>query len=122
MTTSRMEVQMADSGSCLCRTALGLTLLVATLSPASGLLDRSHDQDNAAQRMDQFVSQRDFSGVVLVARDGHVLFQKAYGLANREHDVPVRAGHGELELGAKPVTSAFRQSKADVQVLADVGS
>jgi CubicO group peptidase (beta-lactamase class C family) len=25
---------------------------------------------------------------VLVARDGHVLFEKAYGLANREHDVP----------------------------------
>jgi CubicO group peptidase (beta-lactamase class C family) len=38
--------------------------------------------------MDQFVSSRDFSGVVLVARDGHALFQKAYGLANREHDVP----------------------------------
>jgi CubicO group peptidase (beta-lactamase class C family) len=37
--------------------------------------------------MNEFVSSRDFSGVVLVARNGHVLFQKAYGMANREHDV-----------------------------------
>jgi CubicO group peptidase (beta-lactamase class C family) len=24
----------------------------------------------------------------MVARDGHALFEKAYGMANREHDVP----------------------------------
>jgi CubicO group peptidase (beta-lactamase class C family) len=29
-----------------------------------------------------------FSGAVLVARDGRPLFRRAYGLANREHDVP----------------------------------
>jgi len=78
---------MADLGSCLRPTALGLAVIVATLSPASSLSDRSQDQDNTARQMDQFVSSRDFSGVVLVARGGHVLFQKAYGMANREHDV-----------------------------------
>jgi len=41
-----------------------------------------HVQDG----MDQIASSRDFGGVVLVARNGHVLFQEAYGLANREHD------------------------------------
>lgn len=40
------------------------------------------------REMDEFVSSRDFSGVVLVARNGQVLFEKAYGMANREHSVP----------------------------------
>jgi CubicO group peptidase (beta-lactamase class C family) len=63
-------------------------LLVATLLQAPSLSGRAEDQDNVDGRMDQFVSSKDFSGAVLVARDGHVLFQKAYGLANRENDVP----------------------------------
>jgi CubicO group peptidase (beta-lactamase class C family) len=63
-------------------------LLVATLLQASSLSGRAEDQDNIAGRMDQFISSKGFSGAVLVARDGHVLFQKAYGLANRENDVP----------------------------------
>jgi CubicO group peptidase (beta-lactamase class C family) len=44
-------------------------------------------QTKLAQQMDEFVLARDFSGVVLVARNGQVLFQKAYGSANREHGV-----------------------------------
>ncbi len=31
--------------------------------------------------------QESFGGQVLVARDGKVLFEKAYGMADREHDV-----------------------------------
>jgi CubicO group peptidase (beta-lactamase class C family) len=49
--------------------------------------DHLQTQTGAGQQMEQFVSSRDFSGVVLVARKGQVLFQKAYGLANREHGV-----------------------------------
>jgi hypothetical protein len=64
---------------CLRPSTFGLALLVAILSPAFGLSDRSQDQEDAARRMDKFISSRDFSGVVLVARNGHVLFQKAYG-------------------------------------------
>jgi CubicO group peptidase (beta-lactamase class C family) len=30
----------------------------------------------------------DFSGVVLIARDGKILFARPYGMANLEHDVP----------------------------------
>jgi CubicO group peptidase (beta-lactamase class C family) len=79
---------MADFGTCLRTTALGLAVLAATQSPAFSLCDQSEDRDRVAQQMDQFVSSKDFSGAVLVARDGRVLFQKAYGLANREHEVP----------------------------------
>jgi len=34
------------------------------------------------------VDNHDFSGSVLMARDGKILFSKAYGFANREWDVP----------------------------------
>jgi CubicO group peptidase (beta-lactamase class C family) len=76
---------MAKLGSCLRPTALGLAVLAATLSPTFRLPDQPQRQDGTARHMDQFVSSRVFSGAVLVARTGHVLFQKAYGMANREH-------------------------------------
>ncbi len=65
-----------------------LLLLLAKLSQVASFSESS--QQSVAQRMDQFVNSRDFTGVVLVARDGNVLFQKAYGSANREHDVSNR--------------------------------
>ena len=78
---------MADPGFCLRSTVLGLAALIVTPYPMSRLWELSEGQKNTALRMDQFVSSRDFSGAVLVARDGHVLFQRAYGMANREHEV-----------------------------------
>jgi len=42
--------------------------------------------------IDQIVKARsaagDFSGTVLVAREGRILYQRAFGLANREWDIP----------------------------------
>jgi CubicO group peptidase (beta-lactamase class C family) len=35
-----------------------------------------------------YVHNGDFSGSVLVARDGHILFQKSYGMANHEWGIP----------------------------------
>ncbi len=35
-----------------------------------------------------YVHNGDFSGSVLVARDGHILFQKSYGMANHEWSIP----------------------------------
>lgn len=97
---------MGNSDSSLRLTALGLivALLVATPPRTSSLSDRSQDQDKAARQMDQFVSSRGFGGVVLVAREGHVLFQKAYGLANREHDVPNKL---ETKFRVGSVTKSF---------------
>ena len=34
------------------------------------------------------VERDHFSGSVLIARDGKVLFSRGYGMANAEHDVP----------------------------------
>ena len=38
--------------------------------------------------MDARVKRDHFSGSVLIARDGKVLFSRGYGMANLEHDVP----------------------------------
>src|SRR5262245_26230801 len=36
---------------------------------------------------DAFVKSQNFSGVVLVGRNGRILFERGYGLSNRELDV-----------------------------------
>jgi len=41
-----------------------------------------------SQRMHRFAEDNHFSGTVLVARDGDILYQEAFGLANRELEVP----------------------------------
>jgi CubicO group peptidase (beta-lactamase class C family) len=101
---------------CLGPSAFGLALLVVTLSPAHGLSDRSQDQEDAPRQMNEFVSSRDFSGVVLVARNGHVLFQKAYGMANREHEVPNKLG---TKFRVASVTKQF--TAMAVMILAERG-
>jgi CubicO group peptidase (beta-lactamase class C family) len=40
------------------------------------------------QYMDASVRVDDFSGTVLVSKDGETLFSKGYGLANAEHEIP----------------------------------
>ncbi len=95
---------------------LVVALFAATVSQAASFSDCPQDKDRAAQEMDQFVSSRDFSGVVLVARQGHVLFQKAYGSANREHDVPNKVGT-KFRVGS--VTKQF--TAMAVMILAERG-
>ncbi len=43
-----------------------------------------------AQYLDSLVKADEFSGTVLIARDGAALFTKAYGLASKAYDVPNR--------------------------------
>lgn len=107
---------MTDFG-CLRPSAFGLALLFATTFPVYSLSDRSQNQqEDAARQMNEFVSSRDFSGVVLVARNGHVLFQKAYGMANREHDVPNKL---ETKFRVGSVTKQF--TAMAVMILAERG-
>jgi CubicO group peptidase (beta-lactamase class C family) len=73
--------------------ALLLTIMVilpsAARSTESGV--SAHRKSSISERVGRYVqplvTMRDFSGVVLVARDGHVLVRRAYGLASQELQV-----------------------------------
>lgn len=62
-------------------------LFAATPAPVAGQTDA-----DLSRRLDDYVAAHvtagDFSGVVLLAKDGKPLFLKSYGLANREWQVP----------------------------------
>src|SRR5215472_10084924 len=64
--------------------------LILLLLPMPGLAH--HEGLDLAVRIDEIMRVRseagDFSGVALVARGGQVLYQHAFGLANREWNVP----------------------------------
>src|SRR6185295_7256336 len=68
------------------RLSLAIVLLLTWNGP--GLFA----QDNFARRADatikNFKQGAEFSGAVLIGRNGKVLFQKAYGSANREWRIP----------------------------------
>jgi len=76
----------------------------------------SHQSGTVAQLADEFLSARDFNGVALVARDGRVLFEKAYGLANRELVVPNKL-ETKFRLGS--VTKQF--TAMAIMILAERG-
>jgi len=77
--------------------AFGLTLPMALFSgPAGGdpfSAPKPEGPASLAARIEAYVGPyvrtNNFSGAVLVARDGQVLFRKGYGLAVREFGVPV---------------------------------
>jgi CubicO group peptidase (beta-lactamase class C family) len=111
---------MTEFGSYFRPFGFRLALLVVALLPAHGLSDSSQDPAHMAREMDEFVSSRDFSGVVLVARNGQVLFEKAYGMANREHSVqnkletPFRLGSVTKQFTAMAVMILVERGKLGV--------
>jgi CubicO group peptidase (beta-lactamase class C family) len=58
------------------------TLLLSPLAAAQDQLPKIDEYMNAAAKVDRF------SGAILVARDGHVVVSKGYGMADLEEDVP----------------------------------
>lgn len=74
------------------RTTARLLFAVGTLALAFGPLAANQAKAQDVGRMDQVVrasSDADaFSGAVLVARDGRILLDQGYGLANREWNIP----------------------------------
>jgi CubicO group peptidase (beta-lactamase class C family) len=63
-------------------TSIALFLLLATIARAQDLSPKFEEYLN------NLAKQNRFSGSVLVARDGKVMFSKGCGLANVEFDVP----------------------------------
>jgi CubicO group peptidase (beta-lactamase class C family) len=68
------------------RSCMTQLLIVQMLGlPASARLPATDPYDAFIQ---DYVAKGSFSGTVLIALNGHILFEKAYGLANIEFDVP----------------------------------
>ena len=63
-------------------------LLFATPSVLFSQQSADKVRARAAAYMAKLEHQEGFSGVALLARDGKILFARAYGMANLEHDVP----------------------------------
>jgi len=68
-----------------------LSVVILCLASPSLVFSR-HPEKNLNERvtayMENLQHRGEFSGVVLLARDGKILFARGYGMANLEHDVP----------------------------------
>lgn len=58
--------------------------------PPPGSLSGSAAYDSIGSALDRLAARDEFSGTVLIARDGRPVFHEAYGLASREFAVPNR--------------------------------
>jgi len=69
----------------IARSTLGLILVfMSVLAVASGSTNFSYQ---AEAYLTKLTREEKFSGAVLVATNGNVIFEKGYGLANREHGI-----------------------------------
>jgi len=69
------------------RGRLGVLVLIVFLACAQWTLAQV-SKTKFDEYVRAYVRNGDFSGSVLVAKDGHVLFQKSYGMANYEWGIP----------------------------------
>ena len=88
--------------------------LVALVFTASSLF--AQDTARMEEVIQSYVSAGTFMGTVLVARDGNIIFDKAYGMANLELDVP-NTPDTKFRLGS--ITKQF--TAASIMLLAERG-
>ena len=88
--------------------ASGLCLLSFVPTAPAGAQTSPPDPGALASKVEEYMDARvkrdHFSGSVLIARDGKVLFSRGYGMANLEHDVP-NTPHTKYRLGS--ITKQF---------------
>ena len=68
--------------------AMSLSLIVLPLTDAAAT--RTALPDSIAKYVRPYVETKNFSGAVLVVRDGSTVFARAYGFADRAHQIPNR--------------------------------
>lgn len=79
----------AVAGALIVLTALSVFLAACGHQSKSAARGAEADTMRALSlRVDGLARDDEFSGAVLVARDGRVLFRRAYGLADRKHTIP----------------------------------
>lgn len=89
----------------------GIELIIAALVVGvftGVILGQNPEAKSIDEYVSRFAAAGHFSGVVLAAKDGNIIFEKAYGSANAEHDVPNRL---DTKFGIasvnKPMTSVI---------------
>lgn len=95
------------------RTVVGAVVVGILTAPAPAhsqqptAVDIRGNLDNVRKYLDNVAAETGFSGVVLIAREDEVIFEAAYGFAEREHRVPMRTDH-RFRIGSltKPVTAS----------------
>lgn len=106
------------------RKALAVSLFLVVLASAAGAQPAAKAPKNYAREADAliqpYIKADAFSGTVLVAKDGKVLFQKAYGLADREWniantpDTKFRLGSITKQFTAAAILQLAEQGKLSV--------
>lgn len=88
------------------RSAVSVAGLLAMLTCVAPPAMANASPAELKQLVDSYAANRGFNGVVLVAQHGHVVYRAAYGLANREWQVP-NAVDGAFRIGSltKPITA-----------------
>lgn len=106
---------MKRTFSLLAALAMVFGALAAPLALAQG--------DPSAQidaYLTQLMKSESFSGQALVAKDGKVIFEKAYGMANREHDMPntmdTRFATGDITTGVTAAAILMLQDQGKLNV------
>lgn len=75
----------------------GLATLTGLVLLASGVLAQNSSRaDEIEAYIQPYVRSANFAGQVLVAKNGRVIFEKAYGFADREHRANTNARSSSL--------------------------
>ena len=109
--TALLALMMAACATPPASTVAASPATASTAAPAEDLLAAQ-----ARAIVQGYVDRNEFSGTVLVAKDGKPVFREAFGLANRELDVPMTP-ESILRLGS--ITKQF--TSASIMQLAQQG-
>src|SRR3981081_830106 len=65
-----------------------IVLALLTLIPSSAVSQTRSVESEVDRYLAPYIQMKDFSGTVLIAKDGKILVRKGYGMANYELSIP----------------------------------